>query len=163
MGRRSLVNALTEGQLMEFKSAFALFDRDGNGHIDLEEIKKTLSLQAVGSKDFRLMSDEDFVEMINKANPNVDGNHILTEDDFVAMMAEAEYNEFFREAFAALDERGDGLIEASQITEMMRDFNVENDVMSDIKLMKLMETFDIGEEGHMDYEAFVNLIMSTSD
>eukprot|EP00622_Pseudochattonella_farcimen_P003937 FR739220.1.p2 GENE.FR739220.1~~FR739220.1.p2 ORF type:complete len:149 (-),score=46.51 FR739220.1:161-607(-) len=148
---------------MEFKSAFALFDRDGNGAIDLAEIKRTLGFVGVGNTAFRAMTDDDLLSVINKANPSIDGNTILFEEDFVALMGEAEYNDFFREAFAALDERDMGFVEASKIPEMMRDFNVEKDVMFDIKLMKLMESFDVGEEGHVDFENFVNLIMSPSD
>jgi len=160
--RDSLVGALTNGQIAEYKDAFAIFDRDGSGSIESWEIKRVLNLQAAGASRRREMSDDDILDMINKANPNIDGNTMLTEADFVAMMAEAEYNEFFREAFAALDEAGNGWVPASSITDLMREFNEESDVMSDINMLKMMQRFDIGEEGHIDYEAFVNLMMSTS-
>ena len=48
-------------------------------------------MKAAGASRRREMSDDDILDMINKANPEVPDNTALTEDDFVAMMAEAEY------------------------------------------------------------------------
>ena len=45
--RKSLVGALTEGQIAEYKNAFAIFDRDGSSSIESWEIKRVLNLQVI--------------------------------------------------------------------------------------------------------------------
>ena len=70
----------------------------------------------------------------------------------MAMMAEAEYDEFFREAFSALDEAGNGWGPASSISDLLRELNEESNLMSDINIANMMERFGMDEEGHIDYE-----------
>ena len=104
------------------------------------------------------MNPDELADMINKANPTVDGNTVLygevpalalsqvlgrvacvlsrcpcvgslpcvfPENDFVAMMAEAEYSAFFLEAFALLDSKGYGFVQFGELMNVLEDLQVQ--------------------------------------
>jgi Ca2+-binding EF-hand superfamily protein len=95
--------------------------------------------------------------MINKANPSVDGNTVLYEEDFIAMMAEAEYSAFFRDAFSLLDKKGFGWVEAGKVAEILNELKIDSGMMD-----AAMAQFGVDSDGHILYETFVDLLMSTS-
>merc|ERR1712070_100589 len=125
------------------------------GEVESWELARILNLDGR-----RSVSEQEVLDMINKANPSVDGNTVLTEKDFIAMMAEAEYSNFFLDAFAMLDSQGNGWVSASQLLSLMKEFNEESSTLSESKMMKMMEEFGMDEEGHIDYEHFVSVLMS---
>jgi len=155
--RATLVEGLSAAQLAEFKLAFKLIDSDNNGSIELWEVSKALKIFTSSGQG---VSDDELKAMINNANPNLRGNDVLFEDDFVAMMAEAEYSAFFLEAFALLDTKGYGFVEAENLLEVLDELRVTASAEGAAKMAEIMEEF--GAEGQIDYEAFVNLMMSTN-
>ena len=52
------------------------------------------------------------------------------------------------------------LQQASQLLSLMKEFNEESSTLSESKMMKMMEEFGMDEEGHIDYEHFVSVLMS---
>lgn len=113
------------------------------------------------------MSEETLKDMINKANPSVDGNTVLTQEEFVAMMAEAEFTSLFLEAFRMLDHGGSGWVQAGKVMQLLSEFDRDgspnqSNTLKTNKLMEMMRAFGVDDEGHVDYAAFVNLLMSTS-
>jgi len=154
--RTSLVQQLSPSQLAEYKLAFQLLDHDDNGSVESWELAKALGI--FRGREKGAMSEEELSTMINKADPSVDGNTALYEKDFIAIMAEAEYSAFFLEAFSLLDERGNGFVEAGELLEVLNNLKV----MTPVQLQKLMKDLGVDSDGHVEYEAFVNLMMSTS-
>ncbi|XP_065561344.1 calmodulin-like [Artemia franciscana] len=62
----------------EIKEAFDVFDKDGNGHINVEE------LRYVSVNLGETFSDEDIAEMLKQAD--FDGNGVVNYKDFTRMM-----------------------------------------------------------------------------
>ena len=82
--RKLLVSKLTLSQRSEFVDVFKLIDTSNDGLITLPETKAVLS--AVDDEK----SESELLDMINKADPSVDGNTAITLSDFIGVMAEAE-------------------------------------------------------------------------
>jgi len=156
--RNSLVEQLSTSQLEEYRLAFALIDSDSNGQVEASELAKVLAI--FGSRQSGSMGEREYAEMLNKANPSEDGNKVLSERNFIAMMAEAEYSAFFLEAFALLDTKGFGWIEAGKLYNILEELQVL-DKGSDF-FEKMMSEFGMDADGHIEYEAFVNFMMGTS-
>jgi len=95
---------LTNYQRQEFKQTFALLDRDGDGSISVSDLASLMV--AVGRHPNAL----ELANMINKANPEIEGNTNLNLDDFLALMAQAEFSAMFLEAFKLLDPAGHGWV-----------------------------------------------------
>ena len=73
--RKRLVTQLTNYQRQEFKQTFALLDRDGDGSISVSDLASLMV--AVGRHPNAL----ELANMINKANPEIEGNTNLNLDD----------------------------------------------------------------------------------
>ncbi|KAH8093633.1 hypothetical protein JL720_4781 [Aureococcus anophagefferens] len=125
--RAGLVAQLTDYQRDEFLDTFKILDRDCDGTIGPKDLAALMS--AVG----RDLGEDELVSVINKANPEVENNKDITAEDFLALMAQAEYSAMFLEAFAARP-YGHGWVD------------------------ELIETFGVSD-GHIDYQAFVKIMI----
>lgn len=70
----------------EMKHAFYLFDTDNKGFINLDDLKKLMSL---GDADLHL-TKEDVLEMMEEGDKDVDGK--ITLDDFLRIMKKTVRN-----------------------------------------------------------------------
>jgi calmodulin len=73
-----MADQLTEEQIAEFKEAFSLFDKDGNGFISAAELRHVMT--NLGEK----LTDEEVDEMIREAD--IDGDGQVNYEEFVTMM-----------------------------------------------------------------------------
>lgn len=149
--RRRLVDQLTDQQRFEFEQTFDLLDRNGDGAINVEELKELM--RAFGRTD---LSNEHLSDIMNKANPEIEGNDVLNRQDFLALLAQAEFSAMFLETFKLLDQDGHGWLEAEQLWRMLeilvgRDFH-------DKKLDALADKFGV-DDGMIDYAAFVRILL----
>lgn len=71
----------TVDQTAEMREAFKIFDRDGNGYIDLRELKTVITRMG------EPLSDQEATEIFKAADLNGDGK--LDYDEFVQMMNQA--------------------------------------------------------------------------
>lgn len=116
--RRSLlVGQLTEAQKTEFKAVFDIIDGgdERDGKITLLDLKRVM--ESVG----QARTDEELAAMINKANPAIDGNVVLEYDEFVGMIAEAEFYNLFVDTFNALDKQNSGFIRAGDLRVVLEE------------------------------------------
>ena len=99
-----MVDFLTEEQTAEFKEAFTLFDKDGNGTISTKELETVMT--SLGQKP--TLAE---LEMMIK-EVDVDGNGEIDFGEFLAMMAkklkETDLEEDIREAFRVFDKQNSG-------------------------------------------------------
>ena len=108
------------------------------------------------------LGEDELVSVINKANPEVENNKDITAEDFLALMAQAEYSAMFLEAFALLDPYGHGWVESEQLWAMMASLVPADDDAGGAglgaKVDELIETFGVSD-GHIDYQAFVKIMI----
>jgi len=183
--RQNLVQQLTYHQRLEFEQTFSLLDRNGDGMITIDELRSLM--KAFGRDD---LQDTDLSDMINKANPVVDGNLSLNKHDFLALMAQAEFSAMFLETFKLLDPHALGFLEADQLWKVMDTLlAIENDDDDEddgdgggdekntnknqksrhkdlhsfrLNYHYLAESFGIDEDAQIDYAAFVKILLSSS-
>ena len=94
-----MADQLTEEQTAEFREAFALFDKDGDGTISTKELGTVMN--SLGQKP----TSAELEAMIKEID--TDGNGEIDFDEFLAMMAkklqESDLEEDIREAFRVFD------------------------------------------------------------
>ena len=94
-----MADHLTEEQTAEFREAFALFDKDGDGTISTKELGTVMN--SLGQKP----TAAELEVMIKEID--TDGNGEIDFDEFLAMMSkklqESDLEEDIREAFRVFD------------------------------------------------------------
>ena len=145
--RSMLVSKLTPAQVEEFTEVFKVIDRSGDGVIELIELKKVM--ESIGE----IKTDEEIMEMINKGNVAIDGNQVITYQDFMGVMAEAEFYHLFRDTFGALDKRNSGYIKASEVDRVL--CGIRDLICDDHKSIIDVEDKDM----MIDYEQFSKMLL----
>merc|ERR1739840_77486 len=75
----TMADSLTEEQIAEFKEAFSLFDKDGDGTITTKELGTVMRSLGQNPKE------EELTDMINEIDE--DGNGTVDFEEFLVMMA----------------------------------------------------------------------------
>ena len=145
--RALLVSKLTKYQRSEFKDLFKLIDQSGDGHISLLELRR--AMESVGQN----RSDDELLQMINNANPEIDGNEEINFAEFMGMMAEAEFYYLFIETFEALDSNKSGFVSAGDLNRVLCGVR---DLVSDDR-MSIIDTSDMDMQ--VDYETFADMLL----
>ncbi len=108
-------DALTEDQIAEFKEAFSLFDKDGDGTITTKELGTVM--RSLGQNP----TEAELQDMINEVD--ADGNGTIDFPEFLSLMArkmkETDTEEELMEAFKVFDRDGNGLISAAELRHVM--------------------------------------------
>ena len=95
----------------EFKEAFSLFDKDGDGTITTKELGTVM--RSLGQNP----TEAELQDMINEVD--ADGNGTIDFPEFLTMMARkmkgTDSEEEIREAFRVFDKDGNGYISAAEL------------------------------------------------
>ena len=106
---------LTEEQISEFKEAFALFDKDGDGTITTKELGTVM--RSLGQNP----TEAELQDMINEVD--ADGNGTIDFPEFLTLMArkikDTDTEEELREAFKVFDRDGNQLISAADLRQIL--------------------------------------------
>ena len=153
--RTLLVNRLPPSQLAQFLDTFRLIDTSGDGTISLFELKRVMEL--IGETK----SDEELVEMMtssggHKADNVDDKSFILTQQDFLGIMAESEFYHLFRDIFASLDTHHTGFVRAKDLDRVLCGVR---DLISDDRY-SIIDVED--DEMLIDYEQFSRMLLGSS-
>ena len=128
-----------------------MIDSNGDGTIELIELKRVLDTVSTNQ------SDEDFL-----ANFMANGNRIIgsvpfiTYEDFMGIMAEAEFYHLFRNIFATLDEDNTGYVKAYELDRVL--CGVRDLISDDHKSIIDVEDMDMS----IDYEHFARMLLGTA-
>ncbi|CAF0728333.1 unnamed protein product [Didymodactylos carnosus] len=110
-----MADQLTEEQIAEFKEAFSLFDKDGDGTITTKELGTVM--RSLGQNP----TEAELQDMINEVD--ADGNGTIDFPEFLTMMArkmkDTDSEEEIREAFRVFDKDGNGFISAAELRHVM--------------------------------------------
>ncbi|KAF7341496.1 putative Calmodulin [Mycena venus] len=107
---------LSPEQISEFKEAFLLFDKDGDGVITTIELGTVM--RSLGQNP----TDKELQDMIDEVD--ADGNGTIDFDEFLIMMSkkfqDTDGEEEIRQAFMVFDKDGNGTISVTELQQVMR-------------------------------------------
>ncbi|XP_067133449.1 uncharacterized protein [Centruroides vittatus] len=143
-----MVDALTEERVSEFKEAFALFDREGKGHIPVSELGNLM--RSLGYSP----TEAEIQEIKEEIDP--DGNGILQFPDFLVLMAkkmrDEDDEEEIVEAFKVFDKEGHGFIYDAELRHIMTTLGEK---LTDDEVEEMIREADPDEKGRINYVEFV--------
>jgi len=152
--RRSiLVAKLSKSQRDEFREVFNMADVRQRGKISLLELKQFMS-----SAGRHHVSDTELSKIIYKANPSyVNGAsaRFITLDDFLGVMAEAEFYYLLKDTFQELDKSNTGYVKAGDLDEVLG--GVRDLISDDRSKMSIIDGND--KDILIDYEQFSMMLL----
>merc|ERR1712118_607662 len=112
---KTMADQLTEEQIAEFKEAFSLFDKDGDGTITTKELGTVM--RSLGQNP----TDAELQDMVNEVDG--DGNGTVDFPEFLSLMARKMKDTGTEgeliEAFKCFDRDGSGFISTAEIRHVM--------------------------------------------
>ena len=149
----SVIDNLTDEQIIEFREAFQAFDKDGNGSITTKELGTVM--RSLGQN----LSEAEIKEMIDIVDE--DKNGTIDFQEFLNLMARKmkiiDKEEELLDAFNILDRDGSGKISKYELRYiiMSTDSKIKGDDIDDI-----IKTIGTDEEGKIDLQDFIDILMS---
>ncbi|EEC46398.1 predicted protein [Phaeodactylum tricornutum CCAP 1055/1] len=146
-----LVQRLPSAQQEEFRETFQLIDASGDGLISLLELKRVMN--SIGETK----SDTELLAMIeNSADPELAGRDEMNLQDFMGIMAEAEFYHLFRDIFSSLDTNDSGFVKARELDQVLS--GVRDLISDDHRSIIDVEDKDM----LIDYEQFSRMLLGTT-
>ncbi|TEB30939.1 calmodulin [Coprinellus micaceus] len=148
-----MADQLSEEQISEFKEAFSLFDKDGDGTITTKELGTVM--RSLGQNP----TEAELQDMINEVD--ADGNGTIDFPEFLTMMArkmkDTDSEEEIKEAFKVFDKDGNGYISAAELRHVMTNLGEK---LSDSEVDEMIREADVDGDGQINYEEFVKMMLS---
>lgn len=148
-----MADQLTEEQIAEFKEAFSLFDKDGDGTISTKELGTVM--RSLGQRP----TEAELQDMINKVD--VDGNETIDFPVFLTTMArklkDTDSEEEVREAFRVFDKDGNGLISAAELRHVLTNLGEK---LTEEEVDEMIREIDVDGDGQINYEELVTMMIS---
>ena len=139
---------VTEEQKTEYREAFALFDKNGDGTITVFELGTVM--KSLGTNP----TDSELQDMINEVD--ADGNGTLEFDEFCQLMArqmqDTNQDEELKERFKLFDKDGNGMISRDELREVMQQLGEK---LSEEDIEEMITDADTNNDGQIDYAEFV--------
>jgi len=149
----NMADQLSEEQISEFKEAFSLFDKDGDGTITTVELGTVM--RSLGQNP----TEAELQDMINEVD--ADGNGTIDFPEFLTMMArkmrDTDSEEEIKEAFKVFDKDGNGYISAAELRHVMTNLGEK---LSDSEVDEMIREADIDGDGQINYDEFVKMMLS---
>ncbi|KFO34526.1 calmodulin-like protein 3 [Fukomys damarensis] len=148
-----MASQLTEEQIAEFKEAFSLFDKDGDGCITPQELGTVM--RSLGQNP----TEAELQGMVNEVDR--DGNGTVDFPEFLGLMArkmkDTDSEEEIREAFRVFDKDGNGYVSAPELRHVMTRLGEK---LSDEEVDEMIRAADADGDGQVNYEEFVRMLVS---
>ncbi|XVF28750.1 hypothetical protein REPUB_Repub15cG0057300 [Reevesia pubescens] len=142
---------LSDEHIVEFKEAFCLFDKDGDGCITVEELATVIK-----SLD-QNPTEEELQDMISEVD--ADGNGTIEFEEFLNLMAkkmkETDAEEELKEAFKVFDKDQNGYISATELRHVMINLGEK---LTDEEVEQMIKEADLDGDGQVNYEEFVKMM-----
>ncbi|RMZ18881.1 hypothetical protein D0859_17133 [Hortaea werneckii] len=147
-----MADSLTEEQVSEFKEAFSLFDKDGDGQITTKELGTVM--RSLGQNP----SESELQDMINEVD--ADNNGTIDFPEFLTMMArkmkDTDSEEEIREAFKVFDRDNNGFISAAELRHVMTSIGEK---LTDDEVDEMIREADQDGDGRIDCTSSLSLFL----
>jgi len=142
---------LSEAQIVEFREAFAMFDKDGDGSISVSELGTVM--RSLGQNP----TDHELSEMIREADD--DNNGSVDFDEFLLLMSrkmtQLDVDQELLEAFSVFDKDGSGFIDQEELTDVLASLGEDLD---DEQVKEMMKQADKDGDGLVSFEEFKDIM-----
>ncbi|KAI5732253.1 hypothetical protein M8J77_023910 [Diaphorina citri] len=153
---------ISKAQMNEFKEAFRLFDKDGDGSITKEELGRVM--RSLG----QFAREEELQQMLEEVDINGDG--YFSFEEFVEIVynmgatteektADQEEKEL-RDAFRVFDKHNRGYISASDLRAVLQCLGED---LSEEEIEDMIKEVDVDGDGRIDFNEFVHALGEPSD
>ncbi|KAI6078827.1 Calmodulin, striated muscle [Aix galericulata] len=146
-----MAERLSEEQIAEFKEAFSLFDRDGDGCITTKELGTVM--RSLGQNP----TEAELQDMVGEVD--ADGSGTVDFPEFLSLMArkmrDSDSEEEIREAFRVFDKDGNGYISAAELRHVMTNLGEK---LTDEEVDEMIKEADCNNDGQVNYEEFVRMM-----
>ena len=147
---------ITDAEREEFRDAFKLFDKDGDGVITVDEIYQVFT--DLGFKDY---AKKDVKKMVKAVD--VDGNGTIDLDEFISLLrtkrtgkyANMTFVDELKAAFKVFDTDGNGEIDAEELATIMKALG-EKLSKQDIEFM--IRSVDLDDNKAIDFKEFSKMM-----
>ena len=147
-----MADQLTDDQISEFKEAFSLFDKDGDGCITTKELGTVM--RSLGQNP----TEAELQDMINEVD--ADGNGTIDFPEFLNLMArkmkDTDSEEELKEAFRVFDKDQNGFISAAELRHVMTNLGEK---LTDEEVDEMIREADVDGDGQINYEEFVKVMI----
>jgi calmodulin len=160
VSQRSLIEQMSENvKLVEYKTAFKLFDKDKDNFINRKELGEVM--RSLGY-ELTMTELEDMMNDVGKGSlaGSIEG-WTIDLNEFIVLMnknvKEGDLLDEYIEAFRVFDRAGDGKIKADDLKNILKHFG---DDVSEEEIDEMLKDSDVDEEGFVNYKNFVRLLLS---
>ena len=152
-GPRLQAEQLSEEQIAEYKEAFSLFDKSGDGTITTKDLGTVI--RALGKNP----TEAELQDIINEVDPNGDGT--VDFPSFLTIMArkmkDQDTEEDIIEAFRVFDKDGNGTISAAELRHVTTNLGEK---LTDEEVDEMIREADVNGDGIIDYKEFTKIILN---
>uniref|UniRef100_A0A1I7XXX0 Calmodulin-like protein n=1 Tax=Steinernema glaseri TaxID=37863 RepID=A0A1I7XXX0_9BILA len=144
------IKSLSPEEIDEFKEAFLMFDKDGNGTMSIKELG--VAMRCLGQNP----TESEIQDIVNEVD--IDGNGQIEFPEFCVMMKrmmKETDSEMIREAFRVFDKDGNGHITAQEFRYFMIHMGMQ---FSEEEVDEMIREVDADGDGEIDYEEFVRMM-----
>ena len=145
---------ITDEQRKDLQDIFDQFDKDKDGKISGKELANAMVSMGQNS------TDDEINEMMREVDLNQDGK--IDFDEFMILMTKSspdtQAEEEVINEFRVFDKEGNGLIASSELKHIMMTIG---DKMSEEEAEEMVNEADIDEDGMINYEEFVRMMMAS--
>lgn len=144
---------LTEEQIAEFKEAFLIFDKDGDGSISTQELGTVM--RSLGQNP----TEDELKTMIQEVDE--DGSGTIDFKEFLGLMAkkmqEFDSEDDLLDAFRVFDMDGNGFISANELKYVLANVGEK---LNDEDIEEMIRETDTDGDGLIDYKEFIRVLMA---
>ncbi|GAA6083599.1 calmodulin-1a, partial [Tachysurus ichikawai] len=142
---------LTEEQITEFREAFMLFDKNGDGSISTAELGSVM--RSLGQNP----TDTELYEIIREVD--ADGNGTIDFPEFITMMVQkmkdTGVEDEIHQAFKVFDKDGNGFITGAELRVVMTNLGEE---VTGEEVDEMIKEADKDGDGQVNYQEFVQMM-----
>ena len=145
-----MVEELSKEEIEEYKKVFAVFDKDGDGSITIEELK--FAMEKLGQNGTVVELENEIKEI------DLDGNGEIDLEEFLTVMPRMKFKEEIRNAFKVFDPDNNGVIHNKELKHAF--LNLVKGI-DEREIMEMIECADVDGDGKIRYEELIQLIIDS--